>query len=446
MIPLFYTRLKITKFKPYILGGISMIGKKRILIFKMAIVLAASAPMLALATNGMNPEGSGAKSRGMGGAGVAMATETQSIINNPATVNRVGNRQDIALGLFSPNDRGYTYTGPAPYTSPQTSDDKIFPIPFYGYSRQLDDGAAWAFTVSAVGGMNTDYPVNFGAAFGACCTGPTGLDLSQLSLGATYGGKMTDSVSWGVTASLVYQRFEAEGLQVFQVASSDPANMTNNGVDDSTGIGLMLGLLGEFENGATWGASYKFKTDMSEFDKYKGLFPDQGKLDIAPTFTIGVALPVGEKTTLALDYHYIDYEAVTAISNATSIFDPFDTTTYFGTSDGPGFGWQSISVIKAGIAVETSPTMIWRGGVNIGESPLVEAEFSTAFLVPATITTHVTVGFTKTLKNNNELTMVYVRSLEECQSGPFSADFGGGTLEACMEQNFLELSYGWVFK
>jgi len=428
-----------------------MIGNKKIL-FKIVIAVIASAPILALATNGMNPEGTGPKNRGMGGAGVAMATETQSIIINPAAVTGVGNRQDIAFGLFSPKERGFTISGGNAFglDQSQISDSNVFPIPFYGYSRQLDDGAAWAFTVSGVGGMNTDYPVNFSAAFGD--TGPTGLDLAQLFLGGTYGAKFSNGLAWGVTVSLAYARFSAEGLDLFDNAgtSESPGSVTNNGTDSSTGIGLKVGLLGQLDNGGSWGVSYLFKTEMSEFDKYKGLFPDQGELDIAPTFTVGVALPIANNITLALDYHFIDYEAVAAISNATSIFvgpfpGPADPSTFFGTSDGPGFGWQSISVVKAGISVETSPTMTWRGGINIGESPLTANEFSTAFLVPATIEKHLTVGFTKKLKNNNELTGVFVHSFEECQSGDFSGSFGGGTLEACMEQNFIEVSYGMLF-
>ena len=421
-----------------------MIGNK--ILFKMAIAVIASAPMLALATNGMNPEGTGPKNRGLGGAGVAMTNETQSIIINPAAVTGVGNRQDIAFGLFSPKERGFTISGGNTFglDQSQTSDSNVFPIPFYGYSRQLDDGAAWAFTVSAIGGMNTDYPVNFANVPLGGVPGPTGLDLAQLFIGGTYGAKISDSLAWGATVSLAYARFSADGLELFDNAGTSSAvgSVTNNGTDDATGIGLKVGLLGQLKNGGSWGVSYLFKTDMSEFDKYKGLFPDQGELDIAPTFTVGVALPIANKTTLALDYHFIDYEAVTAISNATSIFPG----QLFGSSNGPGFGWQSISVIKAGISVETSPTMTWRGGINIGESPLTADEFSTAFLVPATIEKHLTVGFTKKLKNKNELTGVYVRSLNECQTGAFSPIFGGGTLEACMEQNFLELSYGMLFQ
>ena len=420
-----------------------MIGYKKKL-FKMAIAVIASAPILALATNGMNPEGTGPKNRGMGGAGVAMATETQSIIINPAAVTGVGNRQDIAFGLFSP-DRGFTLSGNgAGLDQSQTSDSDLFAIPFYGYSRQLDDGAAWAFTISGAGGMNTDYPVNFGAAFGF--TGPTGLDLAQLFFGGTYGSKISDSLAWGVTVSLAYAQFSAEGLDIFDspAISSSMGSVTNNGTDSSTGIGLKVGLLGQLDNGGSWGVSYQFKTDMSEFDKYKGLFADQGDLDIAPTLTLGVAIPISDDTTLAVDYHYIDYEAVDTISNSTSLLDP--GVVRFGDSGGPGFGWQSISVIKAGISKKTSDKMIWRGGVNIGESPLTTDEFSTAFLVPATIEKHLTVGFTRQLSSKSELTGVFVHSLEECQSGSFSGTFGFGTLEACMEQNFIELSYGMLFQ
>jgi len=431
-----------------------MIFNNKKLVFAIAIAVGASVPMLALATNGMNSEGFGPKDRGMGGAGVARATETQSIVNNPAAVTAVGNRQDIALGIFSPNDRGFTISGGNAFglDQSQTSDKNLFPIPFYGYAKQRGDGSAWAFTISALGGMNTDYATNFGDVPLGGVPGPTGINLAQMFFGGTYGATFDNGVSWGVTVSLDFQQFEAEGLELFDNAgtSSSVGNVTNNGTDSSTGIGLKIGLRGDLGNSGTWGASYRFKSDMSEFDDYKGLFADQGDLDIAPTLTLGVAFPIGADTTLALDYHHIDYEAINSISNATSIYvgpnpGPADPSTFFGTSDGPGFGWKSINVVKVGVEVKTSPDITWRGGINIGESPLDENEFSTAFLVPGTVTKHVTVGFTKMLSDKRELSAVYVRSLEECQTGAFSDSFGGGTLEACMEQDFIELSYGMLF-
>lgn len=404
----------------------------------MTVALSLGLPATALATNGMNSEGFGPKDRGMGGAGVARATETQSIVNNPAAVTAVGDRMDVALGLFSPNERGFDLSGNGGGLSQaQTSKSNVFPIPFFGYSKGLGDGAAWAFTISALGGMNTDYANNFAGIPNS----RTGINLAQMFFGGTYGAKLSDSVSWGVTASLDYQKFAAEGLQAFAGASSDSTKLSDNGSEDSTGIGLKIGLRGELANGGSWGASYRLKSDMSEFDKYAGLFPNQGDLDIAPTFTLGVAFPMSSDTVLAVDYHFIDYEAVDTISSPTSLFPP----TQFGADDGPGFGWESISVVKVGIETKTSDDMIWRGGINVGESPLAKDEFSTAFLVPATVTTHLSAGFTMQLDKNSEITAVWVHTLSESQSGPFAAAFGGGTLEAEMEQNFIEVSYGTRF-
>lgn len=430
-----------------------MIKFKKNLAFKTAVAVVASMPMMAMATNGMNSEGFGPKDRGMGGAGVARATETQSIVNNPAAVTAVGNRQDIALGLFSPNDRGFSITGnnldpdgPGPFPAgpfldqSQTSKNNLFAIPYYGYSKQLGNGAAWAFTVSALGGMNTDYANNMGASLGI--PGRTGINLAQMFFGGTYGATLDNGVSWGVTASLDYQQFAAEGLQAFGAASSDPTKLTNNGTDTSTGFGLKVGLRGDLDNGGSWGASYRMKSDMSEFDDYAGLFADQGDLDIAPTLTLGVAMPIAEDTILAIDYHHIDYEAVGTVSNSTSLVL---TGGQFGDTNGPGFGWNSISVIKVGVEMKTASDMTWRGGINVGESPLDDAEFSTAFLVPATVTTHLTVGFTKQLDANTELSGVFVHTLNEAASADFSPAFGGGTIEAEMEQNFLEVSYGMLF-
>ena len=423
-----------------------------------ALALGVAQAMPALATNGTNSEGFGPKDRGMGGAGVARATETQSIVNNPAAVVALPARMDIALGLFSPNNRGFELegnnldpdgpTGPAPvfpgaFDQSQTSDKDIFPIPFFGYSSRIDDDSAWAFTVSALGGLNTNYGTNFGSKAPVNATGDTGVDLRQMFLGATYGARLGNGMAWGVTLSYDLQQFEAKGLQAFAGATSDADALTDEGSDTSTGIGLKLGLQGELANGGTWGASYRFKSEMSEFDSYAGLFPNQGELDIAPTITLGVALPVGDDMTLAIDYHYIDYEQVDAISNSTSIFT--DDLIPFGADDGPGFGWKSISVLKAGVEWETSEMMTWRAGINIGEDPLQSDEFSTAFLVPATSTTHLAGGFTRKLDATTEITGVWVHTLKREESGDFALAFGGGDLSVDMEQNFIEIGYGKLF-
>lgn len=404
-----------------------------------AVVTGLSLPVSVYATNGMHAEGTGVKNRGMGGAGVALAQETAAIAINPAAVVGVGDRADVALGVFSPKSRGYELKGNlAGFDGKQESGSNTFLIPFGGYSKRIDDQSAWAITVTPLGGMNTDYSDNFGKGLGL--TGSTGINLEQLFIAATYGRKVNANFSYGVSGIIAYQRFEVQGLQAFQGASSDPSNMTDNGVDSSSGFGIKLGAGGELGGGFNWGVSYQPEIDMSEFDKYKGLFADQGDFNIAPTYQLGVAWKK-DHTTVAFDYQYIDYEAVGAIGNSTSVFP----SKQFGDDDGPGFGWKSINVYKLGVQHQLNKAWTLRGGWNHGDSPIESDEVSVNFLAPGVIEDHLTLGATMVLSANSEISFDYVRSFNNSVTGDFADAFGGGEMTIEMEQNFLEMGYSMKF-
>lgn len=441
---------------------------------KQLVTLAAAAtlamPLSVLATNGMNPEGTGVKNRGMGGAGVAMANESASVTNNPAAAVNAGDRWDVALGMFSPKPRGYTLTdnnfgaGSGPndpnFNNSQESGSNEFFIPFFGMVSPIDDKSAWAFVVNANGGMNSDYATNFGSRLGvlppfaaADLSGSTGINLAQLFINGTYARKVTDTVSLGVTAIYAYQTFEAKGLGAFGGATIDPNNLTDNGEDTSSGFGFKLGVQANIGNGMTLGAAYQSKIEMEKFSKYRGLFADQGSLDIAPTYSVGLAWVVDPQLIIAFDYLYIDYEAVDSISNSTSLYDDiaFDGCseaqgdTCFGSSGGPGFGWKSINVFKLGAQYAMDSTWTLRAGWNHGDNPIGSDEVSVNFLAPGVIEDHLTLGFTNNLTKDSELSFNFVHSFENSVSGPFSQSFGGGTMNISMEQNFFEFGYASHF-
>ena len=422
-------------------------------------------PMSVMATNGMNPIASGAKARGMGGAGVAMANEAASVTNNPAAAVNAGDRWDIALTLFDPSPRGYTLSGQRADINPfvpgdqnfngsQTSSDDKFLIPFFGLVSPIDSKSAWAFVVNANGGMNTDYATNFGANAGG--TGPTGINLAQLFLNGTYAHKVSDNVSLGYTAIYAYQTFEAKGLKSFQYSTIDSNNLSDNGEDTSTGYGFRIGVQAKIGNGMTLGAAYQTKIEMSKFSKYRGLFANEGSLDIAPTYSIGLGWVMSPQLTLAFDYSYIDYEAVDSISNSTSLYNnqgamsglPCGSTAgdvCFGSNGGPGFGWKSISVYKIGAEFAMSPTMTLRAGWNHGENPITSEEVSVNFLAPGVIEDHITLGLTMAMSKTSEINFNYIKAMENSVSGPFSSNFGGGTMNISMEQNLFEFGYAQHF-
>jgi len=64
------------------------------------IALSLTGASTALATNGMNLEGYGAKSHAMGGAGMAYDTGNSAVMNNPATLGMMKEgTEEIGLGI-----------------------------------------------------------------------------------------------------------------------------------------------------------------------------------------------------------------------------------------------------------------------------------------------------------------------------------------------------------
>ena len=96
-------------------------------------------PEQAIATDGYFSLAYGTRSKGMGGAGIALYETSLFGANNPAGLVRYGKGYGIAAGLFNPN-RSYTITGepsipnsfpPAFGLAPGkvTSESKLFVMP-----------------------------------------------------------------------------------------------------------------------------------------------------------------------------------------------------------------------------------------------------------------------------------------------------------------------------
>ena len=406
----------------------------------VAVTAALYAPMAAMATNGYFGHGIGMKSMGMGGAGIAMAQDSLASATNPAAAASVGNRIDFGLNLFIP-DRSTTVsgtTGPGPtpgaydgnYDGNETA---MFPIPEFGYNRDLGNDMAFALTVVGRGGMNSDYDKEFMIFSGGSGEKP-GIDLAQLYVSPTFAMKVNPDHSVGVTLNMIYQRFKAEGLDNFGVPS-------DTGYDSSTGFSLGLGWTGNITPTVTAGATYTTKADMSEFKEYDGLFAEQGDFDIPATLGLGVAAEVNPGMTVAFDITKIYYSGVTSISNPLANF----FTDGLGTDDGAGFGWEDMTVYKLGVSWKYQSDLVLRAGLNHGKNPIPDSETLFNILAPGVVENHLTLGATKTLANGAELTLMYMHAFENevKGSGSIPGAFGGGEADIKMSQNAIGIAYGW---
>lgn len=424
-------------------------------------ILSVSALLLSTqswATNGYFSHGTSIAEKGMAGAGVAYSQDTLSAANNPAGMVWQGERYDVGAAFFAPM-RSYTVTGnPTPLCptcfslAPGTvdSDSEAFIIPQYGQNWMLDSESSIGISVYGNGGMNTDYPTGSGpGTFGA---GVTGVDLAQLFISTTYAKKISNSASWGVSGIVAYQTFEAEGVGSFAGFSLDPSKLSNNGGDSASGFGIRLGVQGEVTPGITLGASFQPTIDMSEFDKYAGLFAENGDFDIPSNWTLGLAWHISESRIFLIDVQQINYSDVASVSNSiTPLTDgscipgaPATGSGCLGGANGAGFGWEDMTVVKLGYEWQTDDTWTWRLGYSFGDQPIPEIEVLFNILAPGVMEDHLTFGFTRALDSNSDFNFAFMYAPSVSVSGTNTFD-PAQTIELEMDQYEIAASYSKRF-
>ena len=399
----------------------------------------------AMATNGYFSHGYGIKSKGMGGASVAMTDNGFGGANNPAAAAWAGNRLELGVDLFSPN-RSMTRanSGGGFGDASVKSDKNLFVIPEIGFNRAVNDRLGVGITVYGNGGLNTDYAggqlnCGQGPANVLCGSGRLGVNLIQLIVAPTVAYKINENHSIGISPLLVHQRFKAEGLQAFAPGSSAPASLTNNGTDTSNGLGVRLGYLGKLTDRFSVGASYSPKIGMSKFSKYSGLFAEQGSFDIPANYTLGASFQASPDVILAADYQRIAYSGVNSISNSSA-----QGAAPLGASNGPGFGWSDINVVKLGAQWQATPKLALRAGFNSGGNPIQSRDVTFNILAPGVTTRHYTAGASYALSGNTELSVSYMQAPSSSVSGKSALPFGG-TETIRMSQRALGVQVGWRY-
>lgn len=427
-----------------------MSGMKRNMVLALAVAAAVATPA-AFATNGYFQHGYGVKAQGMGGAGVAFAQDSMAAATNPAGMAMVGAHTDFGLMYFSP-DRETTLVAPGSAVGKYSGNETAyFMIPEFGWNTMLDKKMSVGVAVYGNGGMNTSYSRNI-PMFSGTATDKAGVDLSQLFIAPNVAYKLTDSHSVGASLIVAYQRFKADGLANFDAdaQSSAKGSVTNNGYDSSKGIGIRLGWTGQVTPEVTLGATYQPKINMKKFDKYKGLFAEQGDFDIPSNYALGVAVKVMPNLTVAFDYEEIKYTDSKAVSNPLGPVDAFGVLqNKLGNSNGAGFGWKDVTVYKLGLAYQFSAGTTLRAGWNHNDQPIPADQTFFNILAPGVVTDHLTLGGTWKLGKESEVSAMYTRAFSEevDGSGSIPTAFQGYTKEANlkMQQNSFSLGFGWNF-
>jgi long-chain fatty acid transport protein len=449
----------------------------------IAALAALAAPLAAQATDGYFSHGYGMKAKGRGGAATAFAVDTFGGANNPGSMAFVGTRVDVGIDWFQPQRSASTQgSGNAALGIPPGSFDtsvngnekENFFIPEFGYNYMLRPDLALGVTVYGNGGMNTDYnggaltnpaalgTCNFFQTGGAgvpassynqlCGNGNLGVDLSQLIIAPTLAWKFLPEHAVGIAPLIGYQRFKAYGLQPFMGISSAPGNLTDQGYDSSWGWGVRIGYFGNITPTVSIGAAYSTKVYMGNFDKYKGLFADQGAFDIPQNLNLGIAWKVVPAVTLSLDYQWIDYAGIDSVGNPSTqspctFGAPTQPACLGASSQSIGFGWKAVNVWKLGVDWAVNREWTLRAGYNHTDNPIQPRDVTFNILAPGVVQDHLTLGATYTLPGGSEITAAYMHAFENSVTGDTNPLYFpvGGTQTIKMYQNSLGIAWGMKF-
>ncbi|MEZ5715128.1 MAG: outer membrane protein transport protein [Paracoccaceae bacterium] len=389
----------------------------------------------AMATTGYFSNGTSVQSKGMAGSGVSIGTGVMGMAANPAFGTKYTNQADACLSAFMPS-RSTTITGMGTFKS----NNEFFPVPCGGANFLLGNGAALGVLMYGNGGMNTEYNTNFFG--GGVVPGPLGVNLEQLFIQVNYATEVSDGVSLGIAPIFAAQRFSATGLAGFAAFSSNPAALTNNGDDWSTGFGGQIGALIEAGPNLTFGVSYRTKIKMDPFSSYSGLFADGGDFDIPATAALGVTFsPASNKSLrISAEWQRIFYSGVSAISN------PFPTAAPLGAAGGPGFGWDDMDVFRLGAEYDMNPKWTIRGGLSYNTEFTNGSQATLNALAPATPQWHASIGGTLHINDRRELHVSYTHAFDNDISGVLPSPPFPGAAPISSQMSQHELSVGMTWK
>lgn len=432
----------------------------------------------ASATIGYFAIGYGVRSLGMAGAGVAYPQDALAAATNPAGMGLVGERIDGGLRFFSPTreaELDCTGIGGCRQSVGKGSSRELFLIPNAGFTKRLSENWHAGLSFYGNGGLNTHYRRNIfdetfaritaggppgrsnplGLPAGATTTGlpntgTLGVDLSQAILAPTVTYRFNEQHTIGVSAQLAAQRFSARGLGLFSAfgLSSDPGSLTNRQSDVGYGAGVRVGWIGNVHPMVSVGATYASKIYMTKFEKYDGLFADGGSFDIPSNFALGVAVHPIPDATVAVDVQRIMYGDVDSIANpgptAAEFGGVITPDRQLGASNGIGFGWNDIWVVKVGAQYKFDDKWTFRMGYGHSESPIPDDEILINILAPGIVQDHVTAGVSYAPSKNTEVSFGYMHAFNNKQSTPTTA-FLGAPASIEMHQNSFEFGFSWKF-
>ena len=374
----------------------------------------------AYATNGMLMEGYGPISTGMGGASQAIDHGNAGMAQNPATLGMMADgtaRLDVAFGILGPD---VSSSIPA-YGMTAESGGTSYLMPAFGYTRR-SGALTYGLGIFAQGGMGTEYDATSFLAMGSgspvrselgvgnvifpvayqvnpdFTVGATlkfmwsSLDLRMAASGAQLAGMVTDA-----SGNLAMALGPLSGAPWSRIDFSDDSDFS--GEAKSTGFGASLGATYRINKDVMMGASYQFKSGLSDMETGDGDasisaiggFIDHGKITVIDfqmpsVLAVGGSWQASPSLLFAADLKYLGWA-----DSMKSFKMRYDSVQMGGSvSFAMPQNWENQTVLNLGMAWKANEALTLRAGMNLADNPIPDTYVNPLF--PATVKNHYTLG------------------------------------------------------
>ena len=413
-------------------------------LLKHGIALSVLTSTLLHATNGDNLIGLGAKARGMGGVGIAMAHGAESGLANPALITAVENTE-ISFGgtVFMPDIKTQLNSNPQAVAggmmAPQpkmTSDADINMIPEVSLAMKINESFYLGVGMWGTGGMGTDYSQGAGIN-STILQGEfsnfdmvTNLQLMQFAVPLAY---KTNGLSIAIAPILQYGNLDIS-YSLPSPFSPPPYPTVGAGLAQDFGFGTLTASFYDFANGLILGAVYKSSIDMEYTNQlttanvpFGITLPDGDHLEQPAEIGVGIAYTMNQHT-FAFDYKKIQW------------------------SDAKGyqeFQWEDQNVYAFGYQYAQDNWAL-RAGYNYASSAVVETMNPSINMFnllgfPATEEQHYTVGGTYAFNEQFSMDLAYVYAAENTETFDVSM-LGMGIDSVTTDHSENSLSFQLTYK
>jgi long-chain fatty acid transport protein len=374
----------------------------------------------AYATNGMNLEGYGPISAGMGGTSMAYDNGNAAMMNNPATLGLAadGNRFDVAVGMLGPD---------VAVVGGQSSGGDAYYMPAAGWTRK-NGNLTYGVGMFAQGGMGTEYAM-----------GMDGLpERSELGVGrliAPLAFNVNPNLTIGGSVDFVWAMLDlrmampfsnmaalitvpptgALGGALSSLAPTDNVRLDFSDGSDFTGKAKGYGLAGKIGFAYkinpmfTIGGSYHSKTNLGDLETGSsgaafvvngGAMSVPGKITVRDfqwpeTYGLGLAVQATPELMVALDYKRINWKDV--MKNFTMTYSAMGDSVTFALPQ----NWEDQDVFQLGLSYKATDALTLRAGASFSDNPIPDATMH--YLFPAIEENHYTVGLGYAINDTSEV-------------------------------------------